>query len=645
MLNVQPEWTRIDLTREAPFALGPVWVNPATREVGLGEQREILEPRVMQVLVALARHRGEIVTRDALITACWEGRAVGDDAINRCTGRLRRLAEAFGGFALETVPRVGYRLTALEAGTSQVETPPVAARSRRGQIVLAIGVFFIVAAGVGLWALRAPVKELVVHAPLRRVVAVLPFTPQSADRDTQLFGDQVASAIAETLSRSGGPVVPPSISFQYRGAAKARAARELRAMYVIDGDVLRVGGRVRVNVRFDDTAQGVTVFARTFEETADRVADVPDRVAAYIAAVTWGSDITHWSDKNAPAMLRVFELQKRGNLFAAYESARELAGANPGDAIAQRTYAWDAINLVYASRGARKLNYVMAARQAAEQAIRLRPDVGDSYPVLAAVTPHFAWSEREALIRQGLAITPGSIIGEYLTWLLDDAGRFREAEVSARSTYERYSFSLNSHQRRIEGLLGSGDASGALEFLPGARRLWPDEQVFRDLTFEAVVFQVPSGNANARERLSKELAELPSPKAQLWSAIVRAMDRRRPADIAALSRACTRPGDDWWSCMISFSQLGRMDDAFRIAAEAYPDQRPGPGETLVHKWLASPELPSTRYLFIPATAAMRADPRFAAIVERVGLLQYWRTIRHPPDFCTGERVSVCGLVR
>jgi DNA-binding winged helix-turn-helix (wHTH) protein/TolB-like protein len=624
---------RIDISREPAFALGAVQVAPATREVALGAKREILEPRVMQVLVALASRRGEIVTRDDLIDQCWDGRAVGDDAINRCTGRLRRLAEDFGGFELETVARVGYRLKELG------EAP---AASRRKWIWLALVAVLVIAAGAAVWLLQSPVKELVVRAPLRRVVAVLPFTPLSSEREAQLFGDQVATTIAETLSGTGAQIVPPSLSFQYRGASKAKAARELHAMYVIDGEVMRRDGHIRISIRLDDAEHGLTVFARTFDCPANRAADMPERVAAYIASVTWGSDITHWSGKNTPEMLRIYELQKRGDLFAAYQSARELAAANPDDAIVQRLFAWDAINLVFASRGARKLQYVNEARAAAERAIRLRPDMGDSYPVLAAATPHSAWAEREAHIRKGLAVTPGSFLGEFLTWILNDAGRFREGEVSARSTYERYAFSLNSHDRRIGGLLGMGDAAGALALLPQARKLWPDEQVFRDLTFEAAAFQI--GEPLGRKELQAVLGELPPARAERWRGILAALDSRRPADIAALTRDCAKPGDDWWSCMVSFSMLGRLDDAFRIAGEAYPDQRPAPGESLVHKWLANPELPSTRYLFIPATAPMRADPRFAAVVERVGLLQYWRQTRRPPDFCASEPAPVCRML-
>src|SRR5580765_1541001 len=100
----------IDLAREAPFKLGAGEVRPATREVIWRDQREALEPRIMQVLVALFRADGEVVSRDDLIRDCWNGRIVGDDAINRCIVQLRRLAERVDGFGVETIPRVGYRL-------------------------------------------------------------------------------------------------------------------------------------------------------------------------------------------------------------------------------------------------------------------------------------------------------------------------------------------------------------------------------------------------------------------------------------------------------------------------------------------------------------------------------------------------------
>lgn len=113
----------IVLAHEKSFEIGPLTVEPATRSVRRGARSEILEPRVMQVLVALGRHPCAVVTRDDLVSSCWEGRIVGDDAVNRVIGRLRRTAEGIGAgvFTVETITRVGYRLSLLQTGSGAQE--------------------------------------------------------------------------------------------------------------------------------------------------------------------------------------------------------------------------------------------------------------------------------------------------------------------------------------------------------------------------------------------------------------------------------------------------------------------------------------------------------------------------------------------
>src|SRR6185295_16162779 len=83
----------IDLGREQDFALGPARIRPSTCEVDVGGRREILQPRAMQVLVVLARAKGSVVSRDQLIQLCWEGRVIGEDAINRAIAKVRAAAE------------------------------------------------------------------------------------------------------------------------------------------------------------------------------------------------------------------------------------------------------------------------------------------------------------------------------------------------------------------------------------------------------------------------------------------------------------------------------------------------------------------------------------------------------------------------
>lgn len=113
--------TPVILAHETPFSIGAVEVSPSTRELRNNGKSAILEPRVMQVLVALYRANGSVVSKDDLVTCCWEGRIVGDDAINRVIGRLRHEASdhADDAFRVETITRVGYRLVEGSSGKAR----------------------------------------------------------------------------------------------------------------------------------------------------------------------------------------------------------------------------------------------------------------------------------------------------------------------------------------------------------------------------------------------------------------------------------------------------------------------------------------------------------------------------------------------
>ena len=139
----------VDLAQEPDFALGSLQVRPSLREVLVSGEREVLEPRVMQVLVALARRPDQVISRDQLIDACWAGRVVGEDAINRCIARVRRLAETHGGFSVETIARVGYRLTvesAAEAAPHEPVAPPQARNPSRWIVPVIVAALMVGAA-------------------------------------------------------------------------------------------------------------------------------------------------------------------------------------------------------------------------------------------------------------------------------------------------------------------------------------------------------------------------------------------------------------------------------------------------------------------------------------------------------------------
>lgn len=152
------ESPRIDLAHEPDFTIGRLSVHPSTRELSLGLERIVIEPRVMQVLVALHRAGGAVVSKDDLAQSCWEGRVVGEDAINRVLSRLRKVTEGIGKgvFRVETVTRVGYRMVVEgEANTSTMSLGQSESAERKGidrRVVIA-GAGVALAGASGGWFL------------------------------------------------------------------------------------------------------------------------------------------------------------------------------------------------------------------------------------------------------------------------------------------------------------------------------------------------------------------------------------------------------------------------------------------------------------------------------------------------------------
>jgi TolB-like protein len=237
---------RVDLAREPAFQLSAVHVRPATREVvGFSGLREVLEPRVMQVLVALARRRGEVVSRDELIDSCWRGRMVSDDAVSRCVASLRRLGAMCGCMAIETIPRVGYRLD------------EVVANSER----------------------REPADPQV-------LVAVLPFETLSDDAEMAWFSEGVAEEIFQAVGRCTSlKVLGRAASFQFRGPRKvvSQVAAEFHATHVLDGSVRRHERRVRVCAHLIECGGQTTLRTQGFERELSDVFALQDAIAEAVA--------------------------------------------------------------------------------------------------------------------------------------------------------------------------------------------------------------------------------------------------------------------------------------------------------------------------------------------------------------------------
>lgn len=96
------------------FLIADWRVEPLLHRVSRRGRITQLEPKLIDVLVHLAHHAGQVVTRDQLMDAVWAETIVTDHALTRCISELRKV---FGDdprdpSVIETIPKTGYRLVA-----------------------------------------------------------------------------------------------------------------------------------------------------------------------------------------------------------------------------------------------------------------------------------------------------------------------------------------------------------------------------------------------------------------------------------------------------------------------------------------------------------------------------------------------------
>lgn len=99
---------------QGDFRIGDWTIHPTINFLERDHETVHLEPKVMQVLLALAEEPGEVVNRERIRNAVWPDVFVGEDVLIRAISELRRAFsdDPKSPHTIQTVPKVGYRLIA-----------------------------------------------------------------------------------------------------------------------------------------------------------------------------------------------------------------------------------------------------------------------------------------------------------------------------------------------------------------------------------------------------------------------------------------------------------------------------------------------------------------------------------------------------
>ncbi len=187
-----------------PFHIGTFLISPDLNRIEDSNSAEAsvqVEPKIMDVLVCLQDAAGAVVSREQILASVWGDTIVGDDVLTRAVGQLRKILgdDPRQPRFIETIPRRGYRLLAVEIGLADSPTAPLATESstpktaRRGgfrQLHAVVVLVVVGAVSVALFQQKFAVADRVVVPT--RVFPITSFAGKEVDPAVSPDGRQVA---------------------------------------------------------------------------------------------------------------------------------------------------------------------------------------------------------------------------------------------------------------------------------------------------------------------------------------------------------------------------------------------------------------------------------------------------------------------
>jgi TolB-like protein len=483
----------------------------------------------------------------------------------------------------------------------------------------------------------------------RDSIAVLPFADLSEDGDGEYFSDGMSEELLNLLVKVPNlRVAARTSSFAYKGEQVdvRDVARALGVDTVLEGSVRKSGARVRITAQLIDAETGYHLWSDTYDRELKDIFAVQDEISAEIVKalkVTLGG-----SDEETPALAREaptsnveayqFYLQARHQWKRRGEEPIEKSIDLFEQALAldpefARAYAGLAAAYVvlpgYAGQGPEETaEYVGKAANAARQALARDPNLGEAHAVLAQIDNDAGnWVDAEAAFFFATAMDPDDpTTHHWHSILLRNTGRLEASLEAAMTAFDLDPASpvINNNLAQVYVHLGY------------------DEQALR-YARSAVELGLSNDQGNSVELLTAF-------RSNDMDRIIE-FNRANPQSTGGLS-------DDFLRLIGAVREDESRWPELRAKIEAEDFPIPEPGRFTLYLFMGRPKLAleiALKYvesddlnldpsvLWSLEGTPLRRLPGFSQLVEKLGLVDYWKQYGWPDD-CrpVGEAIQ-CGF--
>ena len=650
------------------YAFDNFRLDVANRELRHDDQPVALHAKAFDMLVVLVENGGRLVQKDDLFSRVWPDQIVEESNL---TVQISAIRKALGErkenpHYIATVPGHGYRFTgnliSVDAEEEElviehhsmsrlaIETESAAGANEnflsenfaaqnvgaltardgaevtrdprtmgRRTLLFAGLVMLAISFGVFLVLKRTKSSDTTASAAPIKSIAVLPFKPLVAGSRDESLELGMAETLIMRLSSLHEIKVPPTNAVRKYGGLEqdaVAAGRELQVESVLDGNIQRAGDRLRVTVRLVRVADGQTLWTERFEQNFTEIFAVQDSVAERVAAalaVRLTGEQREALVKRYTNNTQAYECFIKGVHSPSSEEGRKQSieyfqqaiGLDPGYALAYAAMAnrYTALGWTLSPH-----ETFPNAAAAARKALELDETISDAHRALGTYKLNYEWNwpEAEREFKRAMELDPNndgaySEYGEYLITIgrFDEAIALREraCDLAGPSSFPVISNLASAYflARRYEEAIKHYQR--ALELNPRFAR----GHVALGMTY-ALMGKHEEAVAEIKQAISlrddvRNIAALGYAYALAGK---RAEARKVIEDLAELSKG--RYVSSYFIAGI-YAGLRERDQAFAWLEKAYQERQP------------SLTLMGVDPLFDP----LRSDPRFTALVRRVGV--------------------------
>jgi len=473
---------------------------------------------------------------------------------------------------------------------------------------------------IAVGAAQAMVKEVVAA----KSVAVLPFENMSTDPENEYFSDGITDDIIAQLSKiSALKVISRTSSMQYKKTTKkiTSIAQELGVGAILEGSVRKAGQRVRIVVHLVEPGSEKHLWGDTFDRQLTDIFEVQSEVAQQITgalSLALSPEEKQRVEKKATSdadaynlyLLGLFHANKwaEADVLKAIECFQGAIAKDPGYAVAYAGLAdaYELLSIGFSSKP--PAVYLAQAKAMALKALEMDDSLAEAHTSLAYARwlGDLDWPGAEREFKRAIELKTSYVMAhEWYAEYLAALGRHDEALTEIKRAQQLDPLSVPVSRAVGWVLYFARRYDQAIDELQKTLAMNPDFLGARMVLWWVYIAKGAYQEAIADIRRESERPGLRTVKKLMLAYACAAAGEKEEANGILWEIEAKLASEDRLALLsaLVFTALDIKDRAFQQLHRAYEIREPGLLFLKVAPWLDP----------------LRSDPRYGALVEKLGL--------------------------